>query len=119
MEGLPRRTPPRHVVSSWHSRSLCPEKRLEQPGPGIFSETKSISPQPQTQRPPSTPQMTSLNVGEERDPGGQGFGGEEEEEGWLAGRDEMRPQLAQPGAVESWGSVPCRGLGQVSAGRIK
>lgn len=52
-------------------------------------------------------------------PGGQGFGGEEEEEGWLAGRDEMRPQLAQPGAVESWGSVPCRGLGQVSAGRIK
>lgn len=42
-------------------------------------------------------------------PGGQGFVGEEEEEGWPARRDELRPQLAQPGTEESWGSMPARG----------
>ena len=44
---------------------------------------------------------------------------EEEEEGWPAGRDEMKPQLAQHCAAESWGGVPCWELGRVSAGRIE
>lgn len=44
---------------------------------------------------------------------------EEGEEGWPAGSDEMRPQLAQHRSAESWGGVPCWELGRVSAGRIE
>lgn len=73
-EGLPQGHPARSLSEQVaflgpESRCLCPGKRLEQPGPGIFSETKGINHHHhplKARNIPTTPPTTSLDIGRRR-----------------------------------------------------